>query len=331
MKLLTTQPPVSFDKQRIHVMVNSIECTSYKISLTMEEYHRNLRQKFNVFKAKILQQIKTMEITQPLSCNSTVMRTKDQLQISAKLNSLQKYLDPLEKLITKCETQLQSEILSPEKISYYRASATKLKNLRSILLGNDFCVPKDSTCLEYLTKIEVLMISMVQRLSSHVSCETAIEEEKPKQDNDNTDFTFDGFLLKTSLQEFKEIFIQNEILLESDFRNLSENQMKELHLPIGARNRIHKYFGRGNSFEDTFNKQENFEKMKEHFMCPITQDIMKDPVLSSDGYTYERDAIEKWFAQSNKSPLTGLVLSDTSLRPNHNLRCQIDTFGSFLA
>lgn len=25
--------------------------------------------------------------------------------------------------------------------------------------------------------------------------------------------------------------------------------------------------------------------MWEHFKCPITQDIMKDPVISSDGYS----------------------------------------------
>ena len=31
------------------------------------------------------------------------------------------------------------------------------------------------------------------------------------------------------------------------------------------------------------------------FLCPITQEVMTDPVLTSDGYTYERDAIEHWY------------------------------------
>ena len=30
------------------------------------------------------------------------------------------------------------------------------------------------------------------------------------------------------------------------------------------------------------------------FICPITGDIMKDPVIGSDGHTYERSAIEQW-------------------------------------
>lgn len=48
--------------------------------------------------------------------------------------------------------------------------------------------------------------------------------------------------------------------------------------------------------------------LKEH-TCPITGELMKDPVTAEDGHWYERSAIEKWFAgqptQSAKSPMTG--------------------------
>lgn len=30
------------------------------------------------------------------------------------------------------------------------------------------------------------------------------------------------------------------------------------------------------------------------FVCPITQDVMEEPVVAADGYTYERDAIQEW-------------------------------------
>ena len=30
------------------------------------------------------------------------------------------------------------------------------------------------------------------------------------------------------------------------------------------------------------------------FLCPITQEVMDDPVITSDGHTYERVAIEQW-------------------------------------
>ena len=33
-------------------------------------------------------------------------------------------------------------------------------------------------------------------------------------------------------------------------------------------------------------------------MCPITQEIMKDPVQGSDGQTYDRAAIVRWLNQN---------------------------------
>ena len=62
------------------------------------------------------------------------------------------------------------------------------------------------------------------------------------------------------------------------------------------------------------------------FNCPILQDIMKDPVTTIDGFTYERMAIETWFQTSSKSPLTGLELTNTSLFPNLNIKRAIDKF-----
>ena len=46
------------------------------------------------------------------------------------------------------------------------------------------------------------------------------------------------------------------------------------------------------------------------FCCPISLQLMEDPVLASDGHAYEREMIEQWFANGNSSsPVTGQVLS----------------------
>ena len=55
------------------------------------------------------------------------------------------------------------------------------------------------------------------------------------------------------------------------------------------------------------------------FVCPITQAVMEDPVMTADGHTYERAAIEQWLASHNTSPLTGLPLSTHELVPNEQL------------
>jgi len=58
--------------------------------------------------------------------------------------------------------------------------------------------------------------------------------------------------------------------------------------------------------------------------CPITGEPMQDPVVAADGHTYERYAIERWFETSNKSPLTGAVLTHTNLVPNYMLVTRLE-------
>ena len=38
------------------------------------------------------------------------------------------------------------------------------------------------------------------------------------------------------------------------------------------------------------------------FICPLSRRIMKEPVLCSDGNTYEKKEIERWFVLSDKYP-----------------------------
>jgi hypothetical protein len=61
-------------------------------------------------------------------------------------------------------------------------------------------------------------------------------------------------------------------------------------------------------------------------MCPITQEIMLDPVIASDGHTYERRAIDEWLRQHNSSPLTSQQLENRNLLPSHTLKRMIREF-----
>jgi len=56
----------------------------------------------------------------------------------------------------------------------------------------------------------------------------------------------------------------------------------------------------------------------------FTSELMNDPVVAEDGFTYERSAIEKWFKTSRTSPNTGALLQHTNLIPNNSLRSQIN-------
>ena len=62
------------------------------------------------------------------------------------------------------------------------------------------------------------------------------------------------------------------------------------------------------------------------FTCPITYDKMKDPVVASDGHSYERSAIEEVLRGPHPlSPLTRATLGP-ALVPNLNLRRRIEDY-----
>ena len=61
--------------------------------------------------------------------------------------------------------------------------------------------------------------------------------------------------------------------------------------------------------------------------CPLSHTLMRDPVIASDGYTYEREMIEKWFETHDTSPMTNVKIYKL-LIPNRGLRQIIDEYAA---
>ena len=65
----------------------------------------------------------------------------------------------------------------------------------------------------------------------------------------------------------------------------------------------------------------------EDLICPITQEIMENPVVAADGHSYEQSEILEWLQKGKKvSPLTGEPLKHDTLIENHRLRAIISGF-----
>ncbi|XP_071718439.1 E3 ubiquitin-protein ligase PUB23-like [Rutidosis leptorrhynchoides] len=58
------------------------------------------------------------------------------------------------------------------------------------------------------------------------------------------------------------------------------------------------------------------------FRCPISMELMKEPVIISTGVTYERKNIEKWFFRYKKKicPATMQNIENFGVTPNHTLK-----------
>ena len=64
----------------------------------------------------------------------------------------------------------------------------------------------------------------------------------------------------------------------------------------------------------------------ESFLCPISMEVMRNPVICSDGHTYEKAVVEDWLTRSDRSPMTNEKLANMTLIPNHALRATIEGF-----
>jgi Mg-chelatase subunit ChlD len=62
----------------------------------------------------------------------------------------------------------------------------------------------------------------------------------------------------------------------------------------------------------------------DEFLCPISYEVMEDPVILEDGHTYDRKSIDTWLTQRRTSPLTNRALSSMALSPNYALRAAIE-------
>ncbi len=64
----------------------------------------------------------------------------------------------------------------------------------------------------------------------------------------------------------------------------------------------------------------DFGDIPNDYLCPITMLPMEDPVMCTDGHSYERSAIEEWFTRKTTSPKTGSRLTTTMVIPNIALK-----------
>ncbi len=62
------------------------------------------------------------------------------------------------------------------------------------------------------------------------------------------------------------------------------------------------------------------EAYPKEFYCPITQEVMQDPMIGPDGQTYEREAIENWLQIHHTSPITRVAMDAAQLIPNYALK-----------
>lgn len=134
----------------------------------------------------------------------------------------------------------------------------------------------------------------------------------------------------------KEIkFIENEISL-LEYRDCNERELPLLSSLVGFLSYCRVVIFEFQSLDQNSDQSEARISTEiisitclnpDDFRCPISLELMTDPVTISTGQTYDRASIHKWLKAGNKTcPKTGENLTNTELVPNTTLKKLIQQF-----
>ncbi|XP_053452895.1 WD repeat, SAM and U-box domain-containing protein 1 isoform X2 [Nycticebus coucang] len=153
-------------------------------------------------------------------------------------------------------------------------------------------------------------------------CQARSTDDQLKQfTEDWSEEDVSAWLCSQGLEDLVGIFKMNNID-GSELLNLTKESLADdLKIEsLGLRNKLLR------KIEELMSKVKSISSgMPDEFICPITRELMTDPVIASDGYSYEREAMERWISKKKRtSPMTNLVLPSLVLTPNRTLKMAIN-------
>ncbi|CAN8254044.1 unnamed protein product [Cochlearia groenlandica] len=141
--------------------------------------------------------------------------------------------------------------------------------------------------------------------------------------------------LKVAQEELQKMRLESETRIAESNTVITKLQEK-YNLSIKALRRLRNEqeelvieLSKVSKLKSMHNKQEDMSLSKDreppqYFLCPIIKDIMEDPQVAADGFTYEGEAISGWFERGHEtSPMTNKTLAHTTLVPNLALKSAI--------
>lgn len=154
----------------------------------------------------------------------------------------------------------------------------------------------------------------------HLFTETAQREDPTIYVEKWSEEQVSDWLSKHGLEELVAIFKKNNVdgkeLLNLTKESLADDFKIE---SLGLRSKVLR-----NVEELRMEMKSACVGIPDEFLCPITRELMKEPVIAADGYSYEKEAIENWIiGKRHSSPMTNLPLQRLVLTPNRNLKMAI--------
>ncbi|KAM9250168.1 WD repeat, SAM and U-box domain-containing protein 1 isoform 3-T3 [Dugong dugon] len=162
----------------------------------------------------------------------------------------------------------------------------------------------------------------IWQFDTEALCQAGSMEDQLKQfTEDWSEEDVSTWLSEQGLKDLVDIFKMNNIDGKELLNLTKESLADDLKIEsLGLRSKVLR------KIEELRTKVKSLSSgTPDEFLCPITRELMRDPVIASDGYSYEKEAIENWIGKKKRtSPMTNLILPSVVLTPNRTLKMAID-------
>lgn len=126
-------------------------------------------------------------------------------------------------------------------------------------------------------------------------------------------------------------YTQNDLIKYLDQANEQINELKTELSKLQKENKLYKSFQNLCECDSKLSHIQHLYKLTPeiiaqaplYFRCALTNQVMSEPVVDKDGYSYEKSSIIDWLKLSQTSPITSSALSIEDLRSNFALKSAI--------
>ena len=140
-----------------------------------------------------------------------------------------------------------------------------------------------------------------------------------EKNNNNLNNNFQNNINIDKNNNTNKIENEEDNLLQMAIKNsLLENYAKNIYEINEKNNNLYNENNNNNSYE-----YDSDEEEEDYGICPITQNYMKNPVLSPSGIYYEKEAILNWLKTHDTDPMTREKISADMLIEDEEYRKRI--------
>ncbi|KAF9674583.1 hypothetical protein SADUNF_Sadunf10G0142100 [Salix dunnii] len=180
----------------------------------------------------------------------------------------------------------------------------KREELLQIMKSNNQMNSRDKGSVDYVKVKEVLSCIGLRSPLDYEEEISKLEEEAEKQAGTGGLFVVSNINNLISLVKYSK----SVIFIDRDKEEIKENFKQRSA-----------YMKRNQDISSS--SQSILSNIPDEFRCPISLDLMKDPVIVASGHTYDRNSIAQWINSGHQTcPKSGQRLIHMALIPNYALK-----------